>query len=200
MNWKRIYDAQVDESNCGVAALSMLMKFYGSKIPLAQLREYAKTTTEGTRIYGVKSEATKEFNILTGEVVKYFDVIDTVSAWIGSIKSGQELYDIIFSKVANEHSNLLNVEKNNGVYTVSSGNSNKLERISTGREFSSDKIFLRKTEKDTFNLNKQKNDNIVLPNTGEKGYNLLSLIGIFELIIVITTFFKKEKIYNEKNG
>lgn len=176
------------------------MKFYGSKIPLAQLREYAKTTTEGTRIYGVKSEATKEFNILTGGVVKYFDVIDTVSAWIGSIKSDQELYDIIFSKVANEHSNLLNVEKNNGVYTVSSGNSNKLERISTGREFSSDKIFLRKAEKDTFNLNKQKNDNIVLPNTGEKGYNLLSLIGIFELIIVITTFFKKEKIYNEKNG
>lgn len=115
----------------------MLMKFYGLKIPLAQLREYAKTTTEGTSIYGIKSEATKEFNILTGGVVKYFDVIDTVSAehnyalnvvgipgtpstlriknskivsaWIGSIKSGQELYDIIFSKVANEYSNLLNV-------------------------------------------------------------------------------------------
>ena len=38
MNWKKIYTQQVDESDCGVAALSMILKYFGSYIPLATLR------------------------------------------------------------------------------------------------------------------------------------------------------------------
>ena len=58
MNWKKIYTQQVDESDCGVAALSMILKYFGSYIPLATLRYHAKTTIEGTSIYGIKKAAT----------------------------------------------------------------------------------------------------------------------------------------------
>ncbi|MEY2382005.1 cysteine peptidase family C39 domain-containing protein, partial (plasmid) [Lactiplantibacillus plantarum] len=42
MHWRN-YVAQVDEMDCGVAALAMILKNYGSTTSLAYLRNIAKT-------------------------------------------------------------------------------------------------------------------------------------------------------------
>lgn len=50
---KRLYTAQVDERDCGVAALNMVLKSYGSDYALAHLRQLAQTDSEGTTALGV---------------------------------------------------------------------------------------------------------------------------------------------------
>ena len=42
------YISQVDQRDCGVAALAMILKHYGSSYSLAYLRELAQTSREGT--------------------------------------------------------------------------------------------------------------------------------------------------------
>ena len=42
-NFRRHYINQVDEADCGVAALAMILHNYGSKISLATLRKFTKT-------------------------------------------------------------------------------------------------------------------------------------------------------------
>jgi ABC-type bacteriocin transporter len=51
--YKKYYVPQVDERDCGVAALSMVTRYYGSEHSLAQLRELAKTDLEGTTALGI---------------------------------------------------------------------------------------------------------------------------------------------------
>ncbi|UQS82806.1 peptide cleavage/export ABC transporter [Bombilactobacillus folatiphilus] len=62
LNIKRIYTPQVDEQDCGVAALAMILKNYGSRVSLAQLRMYTKTTTAGTTAFGIK-KAAEQFHL-----------------------------------------------------------------------------------------------------------------------------------------
>lgn len=57
--FKKIYVSQVDEIDCGVAALNMILKNWGSSYPLAYLRELAKTTSEGTTALGIVEAANK---------------------------------------------------------------------------------------------------------------------------------------------
>lgn len=57
MKKNKIYTAQVDEDDCGVACLSMILKSYGSILSLASLRKYTKTTTNGTTAFGLKMAA-----------------------------------------------------------------------------------------------------------------------------------------------
>ncbi|MFC3932996.1 peptide cleavage/export ABC transporter [Streptococcus dentapri] len=47
------YIPQVDERDCGVAALAMILKNYGSSYSLAHLRELAQTSREGTSALGL---------------------------------------------------------------------------------------------------------------------------------------------------
>ncbi|GAN35530.1 ATP-binding component of an ABC superfamily peptide transporter [Lacticaseibacillus paracasei NRIC 1917] len=51
--YKRYYTPQVDERDCGVAALNMLLQFNGSDYSLAHLRQLAKTDQEGTTALGI---------------------------------------------------------------------------------------------------------------------------------------------------
>lgn len=63
MGYKKIYVPQVDEMDCGVAALAMILKNFGSTVSLAYLRQQAKTDLTGTTILGLKKAAEKmEFN------------------------------------------------------------------------------------------------------------------------------------------
>jgi ABC-type bacteriocin transporter len=55
----RRYVPQVDERDCGVAALSMVANQYGSSYSLARLREEAKTDLEGTTALGIVRAAEK---------------------------------------------------------------------------------------------------------------------------------------------
>lgn len=51
---KKNYTQQVDEMDCGCAALSMILKSYGTEKSLASLRLLAGTTIEGTSALGIK--------------------------------------------------------------------------------------------------------------------------------------------------
>lgn len=66
--WQKFYTAQVDENDCGVAALNMVLKYYGSNYTLAHLRNLAKTTNDGTTALGIV-EAAKHLN-LNAEAVR----------------------------------------------------------------------------------------------------------------------------------
>ncbi|MCL9638852.1 peptide cleavage/export ABC transporter [Lactococcus lactis] len=61
---KKYYTPQVDERDCGVAALSMVLKLYGSEHSLASLRIAARTDMEGTAALGIKRAAEQlDFNV-----------------------------------------------------------------------------------------------------------------------------------------
>ena len=49
--YKSVYVPQVDEMDCGVACLAMILKQYHSRISLAHLRHEARTNLEGTTVY-----------------------------------------------------------------------------------------------------------------------------------------------------
>ncbi|MBB1078410.1 peptide cleavage/export ABC transporter [Limosilactobacillus sp. STM2_1] len=53
------YVAQVDETDCGVASLAMILRNYGSVYPLAKLRDLARTTKQGTTALGLVKAAKK---------------------------------------------------------------------------------------------------------------------------------------------
>lgn len=55
----RKYVAQVDEQDCGVAALSMVLNQHGGSVSLATLREYANTNASGTTALGIVNAAQK---------------------------------------------------------------------------------------------------------------------------------------------
>lgn len=54
---KKYYTSQVDERDCGCAALSMVLKTYGTEQSLASIRLLAGTTIEGTSALGIKKAA-----------------------------------------------------------------------------------------------------------------------------------------------
>lgn len=56
---KKYYTSQVDERDCGCAALSMILKTYGTEQSLAYIRLLAGTTIEGTTALGIKKAAEK---------------------------------------------------------------------------------------------------------------------------------------------
>lgn len=58
MSFKTInYIAQVDERDCGVAALAMVLANYKTRLSLAKLRDLAKTDMEGTTALGIVKAA-----------------------------------------------------------------------------------------------------------------------------------------------
>ena len=56
-SYKRTFVPQIDARDCGVAALALIAKFYGSDFSLAHLRELAKTNKEGTTALGIVKAA-----------------------------------------------------------------------------------------------------------------------------------------------
>lgn len=59
MRIKSYYVPQIDERDCGVAALETVLKRYGSNYSLAYLRQMAKTDMEGTTALGIVQTAEK---------------------------------------------------------------------------------------------------------------------------------------------
>lgn len=53
----KYYTVQMDEEDCGVAALSMVLKNFGTNVSIAKLRTSTKTTIDGTTIYGIVQAA-----------------------------------------------------------------------------------------------------------------------------------------------
>lgn len=56
---KKYYTSQIDENDCGIACLAMILKTYNSSFSLAYLRNLAKTEKDGTSIFGLIKAAEK---------------------------------------------------------------------------------------------------------------------------------------------
>lgn len=69
------YVMQVDESDCGVACLSMILKHYNSSVSIAYLRNIAKTDNEGTTALGIV-EAAKAVGMKTKAIKAGIDLLD----------------------------------------------------------------------------------------------------------------------------
>lgn len=59
----KYYVSQLDESDCGVAALAMILRYYGSIYSIAKLRSLARTTKQGTTAFGIV-QAAKNVNLI----------------------------------------------------------------------------------------------------------------------------------------
>lgn len=75
LQYKSIYVPQVDESDCGVACLAMILKKYHSRVSLAHLRHSARTNLEGTTALGLVKTA-QAFNLKTEEVKADMSLFD----------------------------------------------------------------------------------------------------------------------------
>ncbi len=114
-NFRRHYINQVDEADCGVAALAMILHNYGSKISLATLRKFTKTTTDGTTALGIVKAAEK----LKMDVEAYqadtslFDSKDVIYPFIAHLikkDSGLLHYCVVF-KSSKKHIFIIQVKR-----------------------------------------------------------------------------------------
>lgn len=76
MKYNRIYVPQIDEKDCGIACLAMVLKKYGAVVSLAKLRYLAKTTLEGTSALGIV-RAAEQLGLLTHAVKADETLFDT---------------------------------------------------------------------------------------------------------------------------
>ncbi|WEV40251.1 peptide cleavage/export ABC transporter [Lactobacillus sp. ESL0681] len=91
--YNKIYIQQVDETDCGVAALAMLFKHFGIQVSLAKLRNLAKTDQMGTTALGLVKTAQK-FGFETKAIkadMSLFDVKDLPLPFIAHVIKNQEL-------------------------------------------------------------------------------------------------------------
>ncbi|BAQ23299.1 peptide ABC transporter ATP-binding protein/permease [Streptococcus troglodytae] len=96
------YISQGDERDCGVAALAMILKHYGSKYSLAYLRELAQTSREGTSALGL-IEAAKQLGMKTKAIradMQLFDEEELVYPFIVYVVKNESLqhYYTIFGQ------------------------------------------------------------------------------------------------------
>lgn len=96
------YITQIDESDCGVACLAMILKHYGSSMSLAYLRNLAKTNTEGTTALGLVKTAEKlklETKAIKADMT-LFDIADLPLPFIVHVvKPGGLLHYYVVVKV-----------------------------------------------------------------------------------------------------
>ncbi|MCG0791846.1 bacteriocin ABC-transporter, ATP-binding and permease protein PlnG [Lactiplantibacillus plantarum] len=105
MHWRN-YVAQVDEMDCGVAALAMILKNYGSTTSLAYLRNIAKTSLEGTTALGLVKTAEKlgfETKAIQADM-SLFDVQDLPLPFIvHATKNGDPQHFYVVVKTSKAH-------------------------------------------------------------------------------------------------
>lgn len=95
LKYKWEYIPQVDEADCGVACLAMILKHYHSQVSIAHLRHLAKTNIEGTTALGLVKTA-EQFNFEVQAIkadMTLFDIKDLQYPFIVHvIKDGDLLH------------------------------------------------------------------------------------------------------------
>ncbi|PTJ90079.1 peptide cleavage/export ABC transporter, partial [Staphylococcus simulans] len=87
------YIRQYDEKDCGPTCLAMISQFYGKRVSIPRLREYAKTDRLGTNLYGL-IQAGKRIGInLTGVQANTFNDLKEVQLPIMAHIINQQGYD-----------------------------------------------------------------------------------------------------------
>ncbi|AAV63211.1 peptide ABC transporter ATP binding/permease protein [Streptococcus thermophilus CNRZ1066] len=98
--FRRTFVPQIDMRNCGVAALALVAKYYGSDYSLAHLRELAKTNKEGTTALGLV-EAAKKIGFETRAIkaeMSLFEMEDVPYPFIAHVNKDGKLqhYYVIY--------------------------------------------------------------------------------------------------------
>ncbi len=120
------YIRQYDEKDCGPACLAMISQFYGKRVSIPRLREYAKTDKLGTNLYGL-IQAGKKIGIeLTGVQANSIDDLKESQFPIMAHIINQQGYNhyIIIEKI--EGDTLYIVDPAKGKYKLSSHEFSKL--------------------------------------------------------------------------
>ncbi|KRL88873.1 peptide cleavage/export ABC transporter [Lactobacillus kalixensis] len=120
--YKSIYIPQVDESDCGVACLAMILKKYHSRVSLAHLRHEARTNLEGTTALGLVKTAEK-FNLKTEAFkadMSLFDETDIQYPFIVHVlKQGELLHYYVVLKNAKNYLLIADPDPSVGVVKMS---------------------------------------------------------------------------------
>lgn len=113
---------QVDQRDCGVAALATLAKHYGSDFSLAHLRELAKTDMEGTTALGIV-RAAKALNFETRVIqadMTLFEMTDLPYPFIAHVvKSGKYLHYYVVYGVKHDQLIIADPDPDVGVIKLS---------------------------------------------------------------------------------
>lgn len=106
MRIKNYYTPQIDEQDCGVAALATVLKKYGSDYSLARLRQMAKTDMEGTTALGLVKTAQKlKFDTKAIQAdMALFDIQDLHFPFIVQVLKNNEFYHFYVVCKANNKS------------------------------------------------------------------------------------------------
>lgn len=75
LRYRTMYVPQIDETDCGVACLAMILKKYHSRILLAHLRHSARTDLEGTTALGLVKTA-QDYNLNTQAIKADMSLFD----------------------------------------------------------------------------------------------------------------------------
>lgn len=107
MLWRKYpYVEQVDERDCGVAALSMILENFGSHYSLAHLRELAKTDMEGTTALGIVSAA-ESLGLSAKSIKTTVDLLDVVDIpfpfIVHVIKNKQTFHYYVIYKISKKY-------------------------------------------------------------------------------------------------
>lgn len=102
LKYKWEYIPQVDEADCGVACLAMILKHYHAQVSIAHLRHLAKTNMEGTTALGLVKTA-EQFKLEVQAIkadMSLFDIKDLQYPFIVHvIKDGDLLhYYVVLGK------------------------------------------------------------------------------------------------------
>ncbi len=105
-NFYKNYVSQVDESDCGVASLAMILKEYGSDVSIAYLRNIAKTTQDGTTALGIVKTA-QQLGFETKAIkadIRLFDLEDIRYPFIVHVIKNKELLHYYVVLASNKNS------------------------------------------------------------------------------------------------
>ncbi|TPR42353.1 peptide cleavage/export ABC transporter [Apilactobacillus micheneri] len=122
MKIKKYYVPQVDERDCGVAALATVLKRYGSDYSLAHLRQMAKTDMEGTTALGLVRTAEKlKFDTKAIQAdMALFDIENLHFPFIVQVLKNNEFYHFyVVCKANNKKITIADPDPSDGVRKIS---------------------------------------------------------------------------------
>lgn len=178
---KNDYISQIDESDCGVACLAMILKHYGSTTSLAYLRNLAKTDNEGTTALGLVKTANKlgfDTKAIKADM-SLFDVSDLPLPFIAHVIKDENLlhYYVVYKVKGN---NILLADPDNTVGVI------KMTKEKFAKEWTGVALFM--APKPTYQPTKQKKSSLFsfIPNMVQQKKLIINIVLAALLITLIS--------------
>lgn len=118
------YVAQVDSKDCGIAALSMVMKYYGTNVPLVEIRNLAKTDINGTSALGI-IKAAEQFNFETNVIKAKENFLEenefTEPFIVHVLKNNQMLHYYVVYKITSKYILIADPDSDVGITKIKRG-------------------------------------------------------------------------------